>query len=76
MTSWIRIILVLVCLCVPLISGCSSDKDKNEKSAIRKQTDQVAERAVKMIKTPKDRARAAVKAQEDYDKKVKEKAAE
>ena len=72
MAKWLRIVLVLVFICLPLMTGCSSDKDKNEKGAYRKQTDQIANEAVKSIKTPKDRARSAVEAQEGHDQKIKD----
>jgi hypothetical protein len=72
MTPWLRILLILVFVCLPLVSGCSGDKDKKEKGVIEQQTDKAAKEAVKMIKTPLDEAKTAAKQQEDYTKQVKE----
>jgi len=73
MKSWLRILLILIFVGLPLVfaSGCSNDKDKKEKSAIEQQTDKAAKEAVKMIKTPLNEAKTAAKQQEDYGKEVK-----
>jgi hypothetical protein len=73
MLSWLRILLILVLVGLPLVvtSGCSKDKDKHEKGVIEKHTDKVAQEAVKMIKTPLNEAKSAAQKQEDYGKEVK-----
>ncbi len=64
------ICMALVLLSLPLMSGCSNGKDKKEKSVIDQQTDRAAQQAVKMIKTPLDKAKVAAEKQEEYDKQV------
>ncbi len=69
------VVLILALFSLPLVSGCSGDKDKKEKSAIEQQTDKTAKEAVKMIKTPLNEAKSAARQQEDYNKQLKKESA-
>ncbi len=50
-------IIILVAALLALSVSCSDNEDSNEKSAIRKSTDKIAQEATEMIKNPINEAK-------------------
>ncbi|MFH0995133.1 MAG: hypothetical protein V1844_06490 [Pseudomonadota bacterium] len=72
MTVWLRIFMAIAILGFPLLTGCSNDQGKKEKSSIEQITDKAAKEAVESIKTPLDKARMAAEQENSRSRQVEE----
>jgi hypothetical protein len=71
MTVCLRIFMAIALL-FPLLTGCSDDPGKKEKSAIEQITDKAAKEAIMSIKTPLDKARMAAEQENSHNRQVEE----
>ena len=72
MTFWLRIFMAVSIFGFPLLTGCSDDQGKKDKSTIEKITDKTAKEAIESIKTPLDQARTAAEQENRHNLKVEE----
>jgi hypothetical protein len=71
MVILLRLVLILL-VCLPVLTGCSDNKEKKEKSAIEQTTDKAAKEAVERIKVPLDRARTAAEQENERNRQIEE----
>ncbi len=71
MVILLRIVLILL-VCLPVLTGCSDNKEKKEKSTIEQTTDKAAREAVERIKVPLDRAKTAAEQENDRNRQIEE----
>lgn len=72
MTAWLRIFVSLILLGLPLLTGCSGDQEKKEKSVIEQRTDKAAKEAVERIKVPLDQAKMAAEQENSRSRQLEE----
>ncbi len=64
----------MMLLCATLLWGCSSDKEKEaEPGKIDTMTKEIGQEAVRVIKTPIDKAKAVAEQEEERARKLDEK---
>ncbi len=64
--------LFLFILTAVILAACSADTDNDKKSAPKKITDKVAEKAVQQIQGPLDKARAAAAVTEEHNQRIED----
>jgi hypothetical protein len=64
--------MITVLLGFPLLTGCSDDQGKRDKSTIEQITDKAAKDAIKGIKTPIDQARMAAEQETSHSLQIEE----
>ena len=72
MTVCLRIFMAIVLLGFPLLTGCSDDQGKKDKSTIEQITDKAAKEAIESIKVPLDKARMAAEQENTHSLQVEE----
>ena len=64
--------LFLLLLTTIMLTACSGDNSDNKETATEKMTREVAEKAVKHIQDPMDKAREAAALAEEHTRQIKE----
>ena len=72
MTVCLHIFMAIVLLGFPLLTGCSDDQGKKDKSTIEQITDKAAKEAIESIKAPLDKARMAAEQENSHSRQVEE----
>lgn len=72
MNAWLSILMSLMLFCIPLLTGCSGDQEKKEKSVIEQKTEKAAKEAVDRIKVPLDQARMAAEQENTHKLQLEE----
>ena len=72
MTQCLCIFTAIVFLGFPLLTGCSDDQGKKEKSTIEQITGKAAKEATESIKTPIDKARMAAEQENSRSRQIEE----
>ena len=67
-------IMTLVLLGFSVLTGCSDDPGKKEKSTIDQVTNTAAKGAIESIKTPLEQARTAAEQEDSHNRQVQEQA--
>lgn len=72
MNAWLCIFISLMLFGLPLLTGCSGDQEKKEKSVIEQKTDKAAKEAVDRITIPLDQARMAAEQENTHKLQLEE----
>ena len=72
MVTRFRMVMVFFFVCLSLLTGCSDNKEKKEKSTIEQTTDKAAKEAVDRIKIPLEQARTAAEQESSRSRQLEE----